>query len=142
MASNAPQNTTWISLDTALRSVERLYASALADLNLTTIEAHVLRSLYNQDRQRPGDLARAVGRPPTSFTPILDKLEKAGLIERQHDPADRRALRVYLTDKGKGLRGQIETIFKQVDSELHQRLPAQELETLDKLLQELLERQQ
>ncbi|WP_069465044.1 MarR family winged helix-turn-helix transcriptional regulator [Actinacidiphila rubida] len=37
------------------------------------------------------------------MTGRLDKLEKAGLLERTPDPGDRRGLRVTLTDKGLGV---------------------------------------
>jgi MarR family transcriptional regulator, organic hydroperoxide resistance regulator len=80
--------------------------------------------LYETDGQRASSLARSVGRAPTSFTPILDKVQTKGLIERRPEPADRRAINIYLTDKGKKLRKPIQTAFEQVDTEANNRIPS------------------
>ena len=45
-------------------------------------------------------LAHHLGIDRTVMTYLLDDLEEAGLIERQPDPADRRARRVIVTAKG------------------------------------------
>src|SRR4051794_26943600 len=45
-------------------------------------------------------LANKLGIDRTVMTYLLDDLEKAGLIERQPDPADRRARRIVATDAG------------------------------------------
>jgi MarR family transcriptional regulator, 2-MHQ and catechol-resistance regulon repressor len=37
------------------------------------------------------------------MTTAVDRLEKKGMVERQNDPADRRARVVHLTDAGKKL---------------------------------------
>lgn len=50
------------------------------------------------DNQR--DLARKLGVDRTVMTYLLDDLEKAGLVERRPDPADRRNRNVVATDKG------------------------------------------
>ena len=61
---------------------------------------HSYALLYDEDGQHASELARAVGRAATSFTPNLDKLQDKALIERRPDPGDRRAVRIYLTDAG------------------------------------------
>ena len=40
---------------------------------------------------------------------MIDRLEKAGLVERRADPADRRAWRLYLTPAAEPLVGQLQT---------------------------------
>src|SRR3954465_14953413 len=50
-------------------------------------------------------LANKLGIDRTVMTYLLDDLEQAGLIERQPDPADRRARRVVATEAGTPLRG-------------------------------------
>lgn len=49
------------------------------------------------------DLARMADLNPGAMTRSLDKLEARGLIERQADPSDRRALNIHLTDAGKAM---------------------------------------
>ncbi|MET1025375.1 MAG: MarR family transcriptional regulator [Pseudoxanthomonas sp.] len=46
------------------------------------------------------DLARAAEVHPGAMTRLLDRLETRGLVVRQADPGDRRALHIHLTDAG------------------------------------------
>src|SRR6185436_2315133 len=90
----------WCNIDIALRQIDFLYKKDTHALGLSVIEWYVLRALYEQDGQMPSRLAEAVGRPATSFTPILDAIESKGLIERGKDPRDRRAIKIQLTAQG------------------------------------------
>lgn len=46
------------------------------------------------------DLARAADLNPGAMTRLLDKLEARGLLVREADPNDRRALHIHLTEAG------------------------------------------
>lgn len=46
------------------------------------------------------ELARAAEVHPGAMTRLLDRLEARGLVVRQADPGDRRALHIHLTDAG------------------------------------------
>ena len=50
---------------------------------------------------RPGELARHLRIAPRSATEVVDELERRGLVGRRPDPADRRAVLVGLTDRGR-----------------------------------------
>lgn len=94
----------WCNLDIALRNLDQVFAQVVSPLGLTVIEWYILRALYDHDGQHASELARAVGRAATSFTPNLDKLQNKGLIERRADPSDRRAVRIYLTEAAQTMR--------------------------------------
>ncbi len=49
------------------------------------------------------DLARAAELNPGAMTRLLDKLEAKGLLSREADPDDRRALHIRLTDAGRAI---------------------------------------
>jgi DNA-binding MarR family transcriptional regulator len=62
-------------------------------------------------RSRPGsqqELASHLGVDRTVMTYLLDDLERAGLIERRPDPADRRARRIAATGRGASLLGDLD----------------------------------
>jgi DNA-binding MarR family transcriptional regulator len=63
-------------------------------------------------------LAQQLGVDRTVLTYLLDDLEGAGLIERQPDPADRRARRVVITDAGRARRDQLLARMGQVEQHL------------------------
>lgn len=113
----------WCNLDIALRNLDQIYGQVVEPLGLTVIEWYILRALYDHDGQHASELARAVGRAATSFTPILDKLQDKHLIERRPDPADRRAVRIYLTDKAHKSKDSVLNSAKQVDAQIQKQVP-------------------
>ncbi|MEO8611655.1 MAG: MarR family transcriptional regulator [Chloroflexota bacterium] len=117
----------WVNIDRVLRHLDGVYSRAIEELDLDVIEAYILWSLNEQDGQRPSDLARAVGRAVTSFTPILDKLERKALIERRSNSADRRSVRIHLTPTGEKLSRQVAALFQATDTVIKQYIGADEL---------------
>ena len=108
----------WCNLDIALRNLDQVYGQVVEPLGLTVIEWYILRSLYETDGQHASELARAVGRAATSFTPILDKLQNKDMIERRPDSSDRRAVRIYLTKKGQSHREDVLESAEQIDARI------------------------
>jgi DNA-binding MarR family transcriptional regulator len=64
--------------------------AAKLGLNVTDTRCFELMSRYSRPPLTAGDLARATGLTTGAVTGILDRLEKAGLVERFRDPSDRR----------------------------------------------------
>jgi DNA-binding MarR family transcriptional regulator len=60
------------------------------DLNVTDTRCFELMSRYAMQPLTAGDLARATGLTTGAITGILDRLERAGLVERFREPSDRR----------------------------------------------------
>ena len=52
---------------------------------------------------RVNELAREVVLSPTAMSRFVDRAERAGVVRREADPRDRRALQVALTDEGVAL---------------------------------------
>jgi DNA-binding MarR family transcriptional regulator len=110
----------WCNIDIALRHLEIIYKQETEPLGLTVIEWYVLRLLYEQDGQMPSRLADGAGRPQTSFTPILDGIESKRLIERRSHPSDRRAVRIFLTKRGRAIEEQVKASVERIESKLRQ----------------------
>lgn len=124
----------WCNLDVALRNLDRLFRKSICPSELTTIEWYILRALYGRDGQHASELAQAVGRAATSFTPNLDKLESRGMVERRPDPADRRAVRIFLTEKGEAQRAVVLRSAEKIDAQLRRLFPDQDYEVFQDIL--------
>ena len=131
------EGSVWCNLDIALRNIDQVFRRAVRPLELTVIEWYILRALYEQDGQHASELARAVGRAATSFTPNLDKLQEKGMIERRPDPGDRRAVRIYLTDKAGEKREAVMDIAEKLDVQLAQMFKSSEYQAFQNVLSTL-----
>lgn len=127
----------WCNLDIALRSVDQIFRQSIRPDNLTVIEWYVLRALYERDGQNASELANAVGRAATSFTPNLDKLQDKEFIERKPDETDRRAVRIYLTEKAMRKREEVLHSAREVDSQINEMIGDGDFESFLKVLLKL-----
>jgi MarR family transcriptional regulator for hemolysin len=69
------------------------------ELNMTRAQWAVLARLQRCEGVKQSELAEALDLAPITLGRLVDKLTAAGLVERRDDAADRRAHRLYLTDK-------------------------------------------
>ena len=86
------------------RRVVSVYTPVLEPLGLTHPQYLVMLALWEASPRRAGELADALFLDPATLSPLLKRLEAAGLLERRRDPEDERALAVSLTPAGIGLR--------------------------------------
>lgn len=98
------------------RQLRRLFDGRVRDLGLTGPQARLLLALERHPRENQVFYAERLEIEPITLTRIVDRLEDAGWIERQSDPADRRARILHLTDKSRGivtrLRSSVEGLFE------------------------------
>jgi DNA-binding MarR family transcriptional regulator len=123
------------ALGTVMRSYLRIAAEAVADLPGGPRGYQVLSSAARGDRGSQLAMAQRLGVDRTVMTYLLDDLEKAGLVERKPDPADRRARRVMLTDAGRARLCDVERRLRRVEEHLLGPLEPAERDTLRSLLQ-------
>lgn len=127
----------WCNLDVALRSVDQALRRRIRPSELTVIEWYILRALYENDGQHASELARAVGRAATSFTPNLDKLQSKDYIERRPDSTDRRAVRIFLTEKGHNAREEVLQNAVDVDREMRELFDANDFASFESVVRGL-----
>lgn len=123
------------------RHIQRRMKETLAERGLNYGEWGVLAYLSLTGppyRSSPGELAEKDSLSSGAMTNRLDQLEKAGLVRRLPDPADRRALQVELTEKGHKL--WLESVGVQAAKEaaLAAALDERELAQLNNLLRKVL----
>ncbi len=85
----------------ATRLVTQAYAPLLRQLGITYPQYLVLMVLWEQDSQPVNDIARRLLLETNTVTPLLQRMEKLGLVARKKGEKDKRQQIVSLTDKGR-----------------------------------------
>src|SRR3954468_2450551 len=94
----------------------------------------VLRALKSGDHSTQAELADVVGVRQPTLTHHLDGLERAGLVTRWRDPANRRGQRVLLTPEGERLFVRLRRAAAAFDGLLQAGLDERDLAELRRLL--------
>jgi len=94
------------ALAAANRSVIALYRPVLAPLGLTHPQYLVMLALWERSPRTVADLGDTLYLESATLSPLLKRLEAAGLITRGRSSSDERALAVELTAAGLDLREQ------------------------------------
>ena len=121
-----------------IRDVSRLWAKTFErrarDLNLTLAQCKVLATLSRNQGISQARLAELTDTDPMALVRTLDRMEQDRWIERQPDPADRRAHRLYLRSPADPVLDRIWEISDQSRSEALSALSAAERDKLLNLL--------
>ena len=82
-------------------AIRRRHNAELAAYDVSVPRGRLLRAMLELGQPRMSELAASLGLNARTITTAVDALEKEGLLERQPEPADRRATRVTLTAAGR-----------------------------------------
>jgi DNA-binding MarR family transcriptional regulator len=94
------------TLSVASREVVSLYRPLLEPLGLTHPQYLVMITLWSTEGPVSiKRLTRMLQLEGPTLSPLLKRLESAGLVERQRDPADERSVLITLTEQGVALEG-------------------------------------
>lgn len=124
-----------LDLYKARLAVGRAYKPLLAPLGLTYAQYLVLVALWQQDGQSIGALGRALALETSTLTPLLKRMEQAGLVQRRRDAADERRVLITLSAKGQALQDQQPAITRAMSTRLG--LDRAELDQMRGALQKL-----
>ena len=94
-------------LYTASRLLTQVYHPLLSGHGLTYPQYLVLMVLWEKDAQPVNDIAKRLFLETNTVTPLLQRMEKEGIIARTRGKQDARQTIVSLTGKGKGLQKQL-----------------------------------
>src|SRR5215831_8424515 len=89
----------------------------------------VLFRLRDQEGLSQVDLADVLELQPISLVRLLDRLVEHGLLERRHDPKDRRANRLFLTPRGRELVDDLDSLRNAIATDVLQDVRADALQT-------------
>lgn len=94
------------ALAVASREVVSAYRSVLEPLGLTHPQYLAMLALWQHDELSVKDLSALLHLDPGTLSPLLKRLESAGLISRQRSSSDERLLSISVTPTGRELRQQ------------------------------------
>jgi len=142
----APAPTDWLRLDhqlcfalySASLAMTKLYKPLLDALGLTYPQYVALLALWERDGLTVSELGERLFLDSGTLTPLLKRLEAAGLVARQRDAQDERRVRITLTPEGRALRARAEDIPRCVME--HSQCDIAELQALTRQLTTLRDR--
>ena len=85
------------------RQLNLYFNHELSEISISATELLYLSSLYEKDGITQDDLAQEYSVDKAAVTRTLQLMERKGLIVRKTDSADKRAKKLFLTDKSKSL---------------------------------------
>ncbi len=112
--------------------------AALNKLGLHTGQEMLLLQLWIEEGIPQSQLAASMEVEPPTATEMLQRMERAGLIERRPDPEDARISRVYLTERGRALEQPVLDVWKQLEAQTVAGLSLTEQALLHRLLMQIL----
>ena len=92
------------SVYAAGHALNRVYKPLLDPLGLTYPQYLVMLALWAEDGQAVGQIGATLFLESSTVTPLLKRLEAAGLVRRVRDAGDERVVRIWLTEAGSALR--------------------------------------
>jgi DNA-binding MarR family transcriptional regulator len=95
------------------RLMRRNFDQRAREIGITRPQWQVLTVLRRQEGIKQGGLADILEVEPITAGRMIDRMQDAGLVERKADPADRRAWRLYLTERGQEMVEQLRPLAQE-----------------------------
>jgi len=124
------------ALAAANRSVIAVYRPVLERIGLTHPQYLVMLALWERSPRTVRDIGDTLLLEPATLSPLLKRLESAGLVTRSRNALDDRALDIELTVDGRELRTQAEAVPGTIVEKLG--LPVADLEQMRDSLTRLI----
>ncbi|MGX8712083.1 MAG: MarR family winged helix-turn-helix transcriptional regulator [bacterium] len=126
-------------LYTATRLTMGAYHPYLDPLGITYPQYLVMLVLWEKDERPVCDIGKRLLLETNTLTPLLQRMEKAGLVTRTRGKEDTRQRIVSLTEKGRAMRQQAAVIHESMRKEVALKLSEEKemFPMLDKLIEEL-----
>lgn len=102
------------ALYSASLALNKLYRQLLTPLGLTYPQYLVMMVLWEQDDVTVSQIGERLFLDSATLTPLLKRMESAGLLLRQRSRNDERQVAVTLTDAGRALREKAQTLPESV----------------------------
>jgi MarR family transcriptional regulator for hemolysin len=116
MISGDLDNDLLVLLNDVARHIRTFADSEAQSLGLTRAQLAILARLERQPDVSQNELAAVAEVTATTIARLIDRLEELGLVERSHDPADRRIWRLRVTPAATSLMHEIDRFRARLES--------------------------
>ena len=131
------------SLDSLFAQICRLkharIHTLLEALGLYRGQPSVLQALWEHEGLMHTELARHLQVQPATITRMLQRMEKAGFVERRPDQEDERISRVYLTEAGRAVQAGVQGVWHTLEQEAFAEFGGEERALLRQFLLQIRE---
>ena len=103
------------SLYSAGHAFTQLYRPLLDKLGLTYPQYLVMVTLWNRDGQTVKELGKTLFLDSSTLTPLLKRLNAAGLVTKTRNPKDEREVFIHLTEKGHTLKAHAADVMRCIE---------------------------
>jgi DNA-binding MarR family transcriptional regulator len=121
-------------LGTICRAQRGKMNEALTAIGLYAGQEIFLWHLWRQDGLTQSQMVERMCVQPPTVSKMIDRLEKAGLVERRPDTEDSRISRVYLTEQGRKSQAAVRDIWVSIEQQITGGLSIEERIVLRRLL--------
>ena len=108
------KNQLCFALYAATNAITRAYRSRLSHIGLTYSQYLVMMVLWEADGITVKNIAQQLHLDSPTITPLLKRLESAGLVSRQRNANDERVVNIFLTDAGRNIQARVAEMQKGV----------------------------
>jgi len=98
-------------------------------------EGHLLTYLVPYGPCTVSELVRVFGSKHSTMTSLLDRLETRGLVERKHNPEDKRSFLIALTPKGRKAASRVNALVEEIEREIGKRVTQRDLAGFQKVME-------
>ncbi|ANU09689.1 MarR family transcriptional regulator [Planococcus antarcticus DSM 14505] len=111
----------------------------LEEYDLTPAQYGVLNCLWREGELSPKQIGAMIHLEASTVSGILDKMQKAGFIERSIDPENRRNILVVTTKKSVAIQKDVEATTERLNQTVLQDMSDSEKEVLKKSLETIIQ---
>ena len=134
MEPHPSQETTGYVLARTCKFLRARAHGAMEGIGLYRGQHFILHALWKNEGITHSELAARSCVQPATITNALQRMEKAGLVERRPDPEDQRVSRVYLTKAGRAMRRDAERTWCEMEARIFADFSEEEHVVLRELL--------
>lgn len=101
---------------------------------MTRAQWRALKRLHHSEGLTQNELAEFLEMEPIALGRVIDRLQKAGFVERRADPADRRCWRLHLLPKAHAVVDDMEQISEELFRQAQRGISATDMKTMISVL--------